>query len=81
MDEPVQEAASGMGVGELRTDYNPSIGAVIADQQGALEAFPSQYPFTLHFHPDIQPALGFHPAMVQDDFDPFDISDYVNFDI
>jgi hypothetical protein len=26
-------------------------------------------------------ALGFNPAMVQDDFDPFDISDYVNFDI
>ena len=35
---------------------------------------------TLHFHPDIQPALGFDPATIQDDFDPFDVSDYVNFD-
>ena len=65
-----------------RSDYNPSIGTVIAEQQGALEAYPSQYPYTLHFHPDIQqPALGFSPGMVQDDFDPFDISDYVNFEI
>ena len=55
---------------------------VTEDQQRALENFPSQYPFTLHFHPDIeQPALAFDPAMVQDDFDPFDISDFVNFDL
>lgn len=66
----------------IRSDYNPSIGTVIAEQQGVLEAYPSQYPYTLHFHPHIQqPALGFNPAMIQDDFDPFDISDYVNFDI
>ena len=66
----------------IRSDYSPSIGTVIAEQQGALEAYPSQYPYTLHFHPDIQqPALGFNPGMVQDDFDPFDISDYVNFEL
>jgi hypothetical protein len=66
----------------IRSDYSPSIGTVIAEQQGALEAYPSQYPYTLHFHPGIQqPVLGFNPGMVQDDFDPFDISDYVNFEI
>jgi hypothetical protein len=52
------------------------------EQQEALEAYPSPYPYTLHFHPDIQqPVLGFNPATIQDDFDPFDLSDCVNFDI
>jgi hypothetical protein len=65
-----------------RSDYTPSIGAVIAEQQEALEAYPSQYPYTLHFHPDIQqPVLGFNPATIQDDFDPFDLSGCVNFDM
>lgn len=74
----VRESVSG----NIRSDYNPSIGAVIAEQQGALEAYPSQYPYTLHFHPDIQqPALAFDPAVVQDDFDPFDVFDYINFDM
>ena len=66
----------------IRPDYNPSIQAINSDQQRALEAYPSQYPYNLHFHPDIQqPALAFNPAMIQDDFDPFDISDYINFDL
>lgn len=66
----------------MENDYQPSIQAVTNDQQRALEAYPSRYPYNLHFHPDIQqPALGFNPAMIQDDFDPFNISDYINFDL
>lgn len=56
----------------LRSDYNPSINAITADQQQAYE----RTPFALHFHPDIQPpVLGFDPNIVQDDFDPFSLFD------
>jgi hypothetical protein len=54
------------------TGYQPSINAVTADQQQAYEGTP----FSLHFHPNIQPpVLGFGPDMIQDDFDPFSFFD------
>ena len=66
----------------IRADYNPLIGAVIVEQQGALELYPSQYPCTLRFYLDItQPALAFDSAIIEDDLDPFDISDHVTLDI
>lgn len=56
----------------FRPDYQPSINAITADQQRAYE----QTPFSLHFHPDIQPpVLGFDPNMIQDEFDPFSLFD------
>lgn len=47
-----------------------TIDAVTADQQAAYD----QLEFGFHFHPDMQPVLGFDPRIVQDDFDPFDLS-------
>ncbi|KIV97489.1 hypothetical protein PV10_01239 [Exophiala mesophila] len=46
-----------------------TIGAVTADQQAAYD----QLEFGYHFHPDMEPVLGFDPRIIQDDFDPFDL--------
>lgn len=46
-----------------------------------MEQFSDEYPYNHHFHPAVeQPILAFDPNIIQHDFDPFDISDYVNFD-
>lgn len=60
---------------------NLSIETATADVQRALDDYPDQYPYDHHFHPAVhQPILAFDPTVVQDDFDPYDIADYVNFD-
>jgi hypothetical protein len=57
---------------DLHPDYRSSIATVTADQQQAYE----RTPFALHFHPDVPPALGFDPNMIQDEFDPFSLIDF-----
>jgi Mating-type protein MAT alpha 1 HMG-box len=60
---------------------NLSIETATADVQRALEDYPDQYPYNFHFHPAVdQPILAFDPALIQDDFDPFDLRDFINFD-
>lgn len=61
---------------------NLSIETATADVQRALEDYPDEYPYNYHFHPAVnQPIVSFDPTIVQDDFDPFNIGDFVNFDI
>jgi hypothetical protein len=58
-----------------------SIETATADVQSALDDYPDTYPFNHHFHPTVdQPILGFDPTVVQDDFDPFDLDDYLHLD-
>lgn len=60
---------------------NLSIETATADVQRALEDYPDKYPYNYHFHPAVdQPILAFDPALIQDNFDPFDLGDFINFD-
>jgi hypothetical protein len=60
---------------------NLSIETATADVQRALEEYGDEYPYPMHFHPDVEiPILAFDPTMVQDSFDPFDLADYINMD-
>lgn len=61
---------------------NLSIETATADVQRALEDYPDEYPYAHHFHPEVGvPILAFDPNVIQDDFDPFDLGDYVEFDV
>ena len=61
---------------------NLSIETATADVQHALEDYPDEYPYAHHFHPATEhPILAFDPTVVQDDFDPFDLGSFINFDI
>ncbi|ERF75013.1 hypothetical protein EPUS_08058 [Endocarpon pusillum Z07020] len=61
---------------------NLSIETATADVQRALEDYPDEYPYAHHFHPEVGvPILAFDPTVIQDDFDPFDLGDYVEFDV
>jgi hypothetical protein len=61
---------------------NLSIETATADVQRCLEDYPDEYPYAPHFHPDMaNPIIAFDPTVIQDDFDPFDIGNFVNFNI
>ncbi len=62
---------------------NLSIETATADVQGALEDYADEYPYAHHFHPEVVgvPILAFDPTVIQDDFDPFDLGDYMEFDV
>ena len=68
---------------EASTPYgeNLSIKTATADVQRAFEDYPDEYPYNHHFHPAVsQPIVAFNPTVIQDDFDPFNIADYLNLD-
>ena len=53
---------------------------VIADQNQALESFGS-LPLDIHFDPSMAyPVLAYDPSLIQSDFDPFDLSEFVDAD-
>lgn len=65
----------------MTTPYgeNLSIETATADVQKALEDYPDEYPFAHHFHPAVdRPILAFDPTVIQDNFDPYDLNDYIN---
>jgi hypothetical protein len=71
-------------INEIDASYaeNLSIETATADVQQALEDYPDEYPYNLHFHPAVdRPIVAFDPTVVQDDFDPFDLNDFVNFNV
>jgi hypothetical protein len=58
---------------------NLSIEKATADNQRAMSDYRDEYPFNMHFHLDLEiPILAFDPSVVQDSFDPFELTDYVN---
>ena len=62
----------------MSQSMNLSHGTVIADQSQAFDAM-SSFPFDIHFHPSVaDPILGYDPQAIQDDFEPFDVSEFLN---
>jgi hypothetical protein len=61
---------------------NLSIETATADVQRALEEYQDEFPYANHFHPATEsPILGFDPNLVQDQFDSYDINDFVDFGV
>lgn len=82
-DETMTESSDDMDNVGTSSSFgeNLSIETATADVQRALEEYPDEYPYAHHFHPAVEnPILAFDPTVIQDDFDPFNISDFVNLD-
>ena len=80
-DQAMTDSAEHNFNGEASASYgeNTSIETATADLQHALEDYPDEYPYAHHFHPAVErPIVAFDPTVIQDDFDPFDINDYIN---
>lgn len=83
-DQNMAESAEDTANVDATASYaeNLSIETATADVQRALEEYPDEYPYAYHFHPAVdQPILAFNPTVIQDSFDPFDMADFVDFDI
>ena len=62
------------------SDQGLSHAVVLAEQQLAFEGL-GMFPFELHFHPSAtESMLAYDPSTIQSDFDPFDITEFVNYD-
>jgi hypothetical protein len=83
-DQTMAESAEDTANVDATASYaeNLSIETTTAGVQRALEEYPGEYPYAYHFHPAVdQPILAFDPTVIQDNFDPFDMADFVDFDI
>ncbi len=81
-DQTMTDSAAGAVDSEALAPYgeNLSIETATTDVQRALDDYPDEYPYAHHFHPAVEhPIVAFDPTVIQDDFDPFDIADFVTF--
>lgn len=81
-DQTMTDSAAGAvdGAGVAPYGENLSIETATTDVQSALDDYPDEYPYAHHFHPAVEhPIVAFDPTVIQDDFDPFHIADFVAF--